>query len=158
LIGSVHAFQISRVPEGFYFDRVKISDVPKINSVWAQRSTRSLEYLTKMITLNPSTGLYSSDTGQLVAWCLMLETGAMGNLQVDRGSYRKGLGELTFKKQALKMGKELNRELCGFVAHHNAISLKMCTKVGFEVTANKSFIGVKRKETPPKLTPFWGRI
>jgi GNAT superfamily N-acetyltransferase len=146
-----------RTPKGFYFGSVNQTHVPKINSLWAQKSSRSFEFLSTLINENPSTGLFSNENGELAAWCLMLETGGMGNLQVDEKYYRKGFGEATYMKQALKLGKELGIELHGHIAHQNSISLKMSTKVGFEWIDSNSWIGVRQKEKL-KFIPLWSRL
>lgn len=87
----------------------------------------------------------------------MLETGALGNLQVDENYYRRGFGELVYQAQLLKMGSEMKREIVAHIAHQNAASFHLSTKIGFEWIDNNSWIGFRQKEYP-KLIPLWGTI
>lgn len=130
--------------------------MPKINSVWAQRSSTSEKLLSNVIEQNPSTGLFDSKTGELVAWCLMLETGSMGNLQVDERYDGRKFGQITYAVQMLKVAK--NREIFGHYVHQNAKSIYLAfNKGGHSWVDNNSWIGVK-KRAPLKLVPLWGHL
>lgn len=106
---------------------------------------------------NPSTGLFDSKTGELAAWCIQLETGAVGNLQVIEKYYRRGLGESTVTEQKLKVSRELNCEIIGHTAHQNAASIGLSRKFGSMWIDNCSWIGVRKRE-PLKLIPLWSRL
>lgn len=126
----------------------------KVNSNWIQRFSRSHEYIANCIAENPSTGMFT-ESGELVAWCIMLETGAAGNLYVDEKYRKKGLGEIVTATQMNKVGKQLGYDTVGHVVHYNKISLSMSMKMGYEWIDNNSWIGVRPKP-PPKLVPVWG--
>lgn len=87
----------------------------------------------------------------------MLETGGLGNLQVDEKYLKKGFGSKVYIKQILKVGRDFNRELCGHVAHQNSLSLYMAMKLGAQWIDNNSWIGVRKKEKS-KMVPLWGRL
>lgn len=110
-----------------------------------------------IVTENPSTGLFDSKTGELAAWCIQLETGAIGNLQVNEKYYRRGLGESTVIEQRLKMSRELNCEIVGHIAHQNEASFGLTLKYGTLWIDNSSWIGVRKRE-PLKLIPLWSRL
>lgn len=111
-----------------------------------------------IVTENPSTGLFDSKTGELAAWCIQLETGAMGNLQVEEKYHRKGLGESTLIEQRLKMLRDdPNRELVGHIAHQNAVSFGLSEKIGSMWIDNNSWIGVRKREKL-ELIPLWSRL
>lgn len=87
----------------------------------------------------------------------MLETGAIGNLQVDEKYHRQGIGGLVALVQIAKVGKTLGREIVGHFAHQNEKSIKLADKNGNQWIDNYSWIGVKRRELP-KLVPLWGHL
>lgn len=154
VVSNLHIFNSSSsAPDGFRLDSLNLSHIDKIDSVWAQRHSRSKEFLAKIITHNPT----NTKTDELVAWCIMLENGAMGNLQVDEKYYRHGLGTVTEQAQALKVAKDLNRELFGHIAHQNIKSLNLSAKNKYKWIDNYSWIGVKRREAQ-KLIPLWGHL
>lgn len=146
-----------RAPEGFHYAPLNASHVAKINSVWAQRSTTSEKFLSNLIEENPSTGAFKTDTGELAAWCVMLETGAMGNLQVDEKFLDCKIGVPTYMKQMETM-LNLNREIIGHIVHQNLKAFGLAAIRGpNKWIGNNSWIGFKKKK-PAALVPLWGHV
>lgn len=130
----------------------------KINSIWVQRFSGSYDFLSNCIEMNPSTGLFDNDTGELVAWNMMMETGAAGNLHVDEKYRRKGFGQIVANMQMTKMMKERGCDIVGHVVHYNKASLNLVNKMGFQWIDNNSWIGVRPKPLQKVLprVPLWG--
>lgn len=121
-----------------------------------QQDEKSLDYLTTVIRLNFSTGLFNSKTGELVAWCLTLETGALGTLQIDEKYAGKKMGEATYIEQMIKCNS-LDNEVVGYILHQNSFSHGMSMKLGGKWIDNNSFIGVKKK-VMMKVVPMYRRV
>lgn len=98
---------------------------------------------------------FNNENREMVAWCMMLETGGPGNVQLEDKYHRRGFGRVTIMKQLQKMLKVINRDQLAHIAHHNTPSFNMCTKLGAEWVGNCSWVGVKRKESG-RMTPLWG--
>lgn len=127
-----------------------------MNSVWAQRHIGSEEFLKTAIRMNPSTGIYKDD-GELIAWTIFLETGAMGNLQVKDAYKRKDFATIVTSLQYLKLIK-LGRVQFGHIVHQNDASFNFTTKKhGGKWIGNNSWIGIKKKEKT-ELAPLWGHL
>lgn len=87
----------------------------------------------------------------------MLETGAMGNLQVDKRYENRKFGTLTYITQMFKMARE-NYPIIGHIVHQNKKSFNMVvTKGGQEWIGNNSWIGVRKKESLT-VVPLWGHL
>jgi len=150
--------ETNKLPEGFYFSSLNQSHVPKINSAWAQKSATSEKFLSNCIEQNPSTGIFSRETGELIAWCLMLETGCMGHLKVDKKYEGKNFGSIAYFAQIVKMVKDLNLDPIGYTVHQNSRSFSLGTTKWFQQwIANYTFVGVRRKD-PSRQVPLWGRL
>lgn len=87
-------------PEGFYYDSLKESDVPKLKS--ALSYILQSGYLEAVIKYNPTTALYTND-GELIAWTIMHETGESGMLEVVEKYKRRGFGRELVLRQSIKL-------------------------------------------------------
>ncbi|KAG4068589.1 hypothetical protein HA402_004930 [Bradysia odoriphaga] len=143
-------------PDGFYLDDLKQCHVEKINSMWPQRFSDSYKFLSNCVAQNPSTGLFNKDTNELVAWQIMLETGAAGHLFIDNKFRRKGFATIVTLAQRIKV-KKLRNDTVGFVAHQNKASQQLVKTVGNQWLSNVSFIGICPK--PSRIdVPLWGHL
>lgn len=57
------------VPEGLVLRRLSKSDAKKINSVWPHKYQGSENFLSYIIDVNLSVGLYDEKTEELLSWC-----------------------------------------------------------------------------------------
>lgn len=101
----------------------------KINSYWTYRQDGSLDFIHLLIELSPNIGAFDS-SGNLVAWCLRLQTGLLGFLQVDDDHLRQGLGLLVCKALTKKLG-EMGLDVCACVALDNVASVRLFERIGF---------------------------
>lgn len=129
-----------------------------MNSMWRQKYSRSHDFLSNCIAHNPSVGLFNKDTGELVAWTLMLETGASGSLVVLEKFRRKGFGESVTAELFRKMRKVIGKDITGHVGHQNMPSLELVKRFkGKQWIDNNSWIGI-RPQQPLKIVPLWGHL
>lgn len=102
------------------------------NNLWPYKHNGSLYYLNRLIALNPSIGLFNTDTDELVAWCFRFQSGVLGTLQVKEPFLRKGLGKLVTKAICKKLG-ELEMDVLALVADTNVASKRTFKALGFEI-------------------------
>ena len=146
----------SKIPKGYYHAPLTEKDVEVMNSIWAQRHIGSIDFLKTVVTMNPCTGIYKDD-GELIAWSILLETGAMGNLQVKEEYKRKDFATLVSQLQYLKVLK-MGRASIGHIVHENDASFNFNTKRNSAIwIGNNSWIGVKKK-SKSELLPLWGHL
>jgi len=127
-----------------------------MNSVWTGKFFQSYEFLSMLVKYNPSTGLFSNDRNELIAWCIQLDIGSLGGLQIDEKFYRKGLGTAIVLAQAKKIAQQ-GHQLTTHVVHKNLTSLSVCRKLGIQLIDTNSWIGVKVKGYQ-SIVPLWGHL
>lgn len=102
-----------------------------IDDVWPNRHPGSLFFIGQIIALSPNVGAFTED-GQLVAWCLRLQAGPHGVMQVLDTHMRRGLGSLVLKALARKLA-EMGLDSCACVGADNLASIGTFEKAGFVV-------------------------
>jgi len=133
-------------PDGFYFDSLNQSHLEVIISGWYQKyAFRPREYVSNCIAQNPSTGLFEKNTGKLVAWTTLHETGASGNVVVDEKYRRQGFAELVVLVQNAKI-KKAGYASCGHSIVDNYGMQQLLTNLGSKIVDNHVLITVRRKE------------
>ncbi|KAH8391799.1 hypothetical protein KR215_004096, partial [Drosophila sulfurigaster] len=119
-------------PPGFYLDTLRESDAELVNEEWPNHHEGSLYFIQRQINLCPSVGLYAEDSKQLVAWCIRLQGGYLGALQVSSSHQRRGFGSLVTKEIARRIGC-LGQDVMALVNPQNTPSRVMFDKLGFKV-------------------------
>jgi len=112
--------------------------------------------LSTLVKYNPSTGLFSNDRNELVAWCIQLDIGSLGNLQIDEKISRKGFGTATMLMQAKKIAQK-GLHATGHTVHQNFKSLRLTNNINVRYIDTNSWIGVKVKEYQA-IVPLWGHL
>ncbi|XP_055375839.1 uncharacterized protein LOC129608380 [Condylostylus longicornis] len=107
-------------------------DAENINKIWPNLHYGSLFFIKRIIELNPSIGAYKTNTDELVAWCLQLQSGALGVLQVKEGYKRKGYGSLVVQAMT-KILAARNSDTFACVGQNNQASHNTFKKCGFEI-------------------------
>lgn len=91
--------------------------------------------------MNPSTALFKND--ELVAWCVMADSGEMSNMVVRDEYKRNHFGTNATIRQVKKIHK-MGRIPFGLVDFWNEKSFKMLSRIKCEWIDNCSCIGVKK--------------
>ncbi|XP_055712124.1 uncharacterized protein LOC129807107 [Phlebotomus papatasi] len=125
-------------------------DATIADRVWPNRHHGSLFFLERLIAWNPNVGAYTKE-GRLVAWCFLLQAGALGALQVDEEYQRRGLGSLVTKAMIRKLC-DMGRDTFAFVNVDNTPSRGMLEKLGFiEID---SVYWLRTLPTDPTIPPW----
>uniref|UniRef100_A0A182T589 Uncharacterized protein n=1 Tax=Anopheles maculatus TaxID=74869 RepID=A0A182T589_9DIPT len=64
------------IPHNLQCDALTTKDAVKANSLWPYRTNGSEFLLKRLAQWNPSVGLFDKATGEMVAWCFRLQSGA----------------------------------------------------------------------------------
>ncbi|XP_055918700.1 uncharacterized protein LOC129950806 [Eupeodes corollae] len=116
-------------PKGVTLSAVRLEDIETINDHWPHRHFGSELFISRLVKLNHSIGAYN-ECGELIAWCLLQPTGALGLLQVRDDYKRKGLGSLLVRAMA-KINAEKGIETMAAVVEENNASRAMFKSLGF---------------------------
>ncbi|XP_061397712.1 uncharacterized protein LOC133333410 [Musca vetustissima] len=121
-------------PEGYYVQRLSSAvDAEIINTLWPNRHQGSLFLIKRLIDWNVNMGVYVKGTDELVAWCLRLQGGFLGALQVKNEYKRLGLGSVVTRAIARSLGEQ-GEDVMALVNEDNKPSRGMFEKLGFTVT------------------------
>lgn len=101
--------------------------------MWPNRHQASDFFIAQIIERSPSVGAFTTDGGKLVAWCLRLQAGPHGALQVDEAYRGRGLGLLVCKALARRLAVELGLDACACVGPDNPASCATFRRAGFAV-------------------------
>jgi GNAT superfamily N-acetyltransferase len=118
-------------PNGICLKQLNHSYVPMINQAWAHKHDGSLFYLERLIERNLSIGAFNKNDNELIAWCLRIENGSFGNLQVSENHQRRGLGSFLVKFMSKKLAEE-NIDSTAGILDSNQKSREMFQKLGFK--------------------------
>ncbi|KFB42260.1 hypothetical protein ZHAS_00009939 [Anopheles sinensis] len=113
------------VPDGFKFGPLKPDDAIFINDEWPHKYPGSELFIERLITRNLNLALFDGD-GNLMAWCMRVQNGAMAMLGVAQT--RRGYGSMMALGFARKLG-ELGLNVYASVIHTNEPSRKMFDKL-----------------------------
>lgn len=89
-------------------------------------------HLKRMIEWNPNLGAYDLN-GELLGWCLRLQSGALGELQVRDKYKRRGIGSLIIIAMC-KILVSMSMDSFAFIDGDNLKLQMMFTKFGFRKT------------------------
>uniref|UniRef100_A0A182MZ92 GCN5-related N-acetyltransferase Rv2170-like domain-containing protein n=1 Tax=Anopheles dirus TaxID=7168 RepID=A0A182MZ92_9DIPT len=118
------------LPAGFRFADLDVSHANFINDEWPHKRPGSVRFIEQLIRLNVNVGLFDG-AGQLVAWCMRVQNGAMAMLGVAQP--RRGYGSLVALGFTRKMG-ELGLNTYASVIDSNEPPRKMFEKLGYKVS------------------------
>ncbi|XP_054744782.1 uncharacterized protein LOC129249152 [Anastrepha obliqua] len=111
------------------------TDAEEIDTLWPNRHQGSLFLIKRLIEWNANIGVYTADTDELVAWCLRLQGGFLGALQVKENHKRRGLGSLVAAATAQRIAEQ-GDDVIALVNKNNSASCGMFDKLGFKVVDN----------------------
>ena len=120
------------MPENITLKPLSLDDADMINDEWPNRHVGSLFFVKRLIEWNPNIGAYD-ENNELMGWCLRLQAGPLGALQVREKFKRRGIGSVL----TLAMCKILNNndmDTFALVNPTNFPSQNMFVKLGFKQT------------------------
>ncbi|KAH8244565.1 hypothetical protein KR038_002427 [Drosophila bunnanda] len=117
---------------GFVLRSLSVEDAPLVNEEWPNHHLGSLYFIERQIRLCVSVGLYNVKTQELVAWCIRLQGGYLGALQVKESHKRRGFGSLVTREISYRLAAQ-GHDVMALVGPTNAPSAGMFRKLGFQV-------------------------
>ncbi|KAH8413095.1 hypothetical protein KR009_007915 [Drosophila setifemur] len=126
-------------PEGYYLDRVRLEHAELINDLWSARHPGSLKLIQMLIENNNNMGLYEEESGVLCAWCLRLQSGFLGALEVLSTHQRRGLGLIVTAAIAKAIATDLEQDVTALVNMNNMAACRVFEKLKFKLIRGKHF-------------------
>ncbi|KAH8283185.1 hypothetical protein KR054_012648 [Drosophila jambulina] len=118
-------------PPGFVLRSLSVEDAPLVDEEWPNHHLGSLYFIERQIRLCLSVGLYKVETQELVAWCIRLQGGYLGALQVKDSYKRRGFGSLVTREISYRLAAQ-GHDVMALVGPSNAPSAGMFRKLGFQ--------------------------
>ncbi|XP_017132633.1 uncharacterized protein LOC108149516 [Drosophila elegans] len=119
-------------PAGFVLRSLSVADAPLVNEEWPNHHLGSLFFIERQIRMCISVGLYREDTQELVAWCIRLQGGYLGALQVKTSHKRRGFGSVVTREISYRLAAQ-GHDVMALVGPTNTPSQEMFSKLGFRV-------------------------
>ncbi|XP_041450686.1 uncharacterized protein LOC111081011 [Drosophila obscura] len=126
-------------PAGYYLDRVRLEHAELINDLWSARHPGSLYLIQLLILNNTNMGLYEKETGLLCAWCLRLQSGFLGALEVRESHQRRGLGVIVAAAIAQAIARDLQQDVTALVNLSNAAACRLFERLKFSLVQGEHY-------------------
>ncbi|XP_017105332.2 uncharacterized protein [Drosophila bipectinata] len=126
-------------PEGYYFDQVRLEHAALINELWSARHAGSLKLIQMLIENNTNVGLFEKDSGLLCAWCLRLQSGFLGALEVIQSHQRKGLGLSVAAAISKAIAVDLQQDVTALVNLNNIAACHVFEKLQFRLIRHEHY-------------------
>uniref|UniRef100_A0AAG5DGD4 Glycine N-acyltransferase-like protein n=1 Tax=Anopheles atroparvus TaxID=41427 RepID=A0AAG5DGD4_ANOAO len=135
----------SDLPYGYRCCPVRLADTDFVSKQWVHNEPMFANLPGRLIDRNPSLGVYD-EKDQLVAWCLIDQTGSLALFQTVVLHQRKGLGRAIIDHFARQLHKEgiLPQAL---IVECNQGSRSLFEKLGFEVVNQWCWIKFEQQRT-----------
>lgn len=121
-----------RAPSEIILKQLSVSDAELVNDEWPNKHQGSLFLIKRLIEWNPNIGAYNRE-GELMGWCLRLQSGPLGALQVRDKFKRLGIGSLVTIAMS-KMLANADKNIFALVGEQNIPSRTMFEKLNFKRT------------------------
>ncbi|XP_037709603.1 uncharacterized protein LOC119547006 isoform X2 [Drosophila subpulchrella] len=128
-----------KCPEGYYLDKVRLEHADLINDLWSARHPGSLKLIQMLITYNTNVGLYEKESGSLCAWCLRLQSGFLGALEVIQSHQRRGLGLVVAAAISKAIATDLQQDITALVNMNNNAARRVFEKLNFKLLRGEHY-------------------
>ncbi|XP_017154489.1 uncharacterized protein LOC108163611 [Drosophila miranda] len=126
-------------PSGYYLDKVRLEHAELVNDLWSARHPGSLYLIQLLISNNTNIGLYERETGMLCAWCLRLQSGFLGALEVRKSHQRRGLGVIVAAAISQSIAKDLQQDVTALVNLNNSAACRLFEKLQFTLVQGEHY-------------------
>lgn len=123
-------FCYSRAPSDVTLKPLSLDNTELVDNVWPNKHDGSRFFIKRLIEWNPNIGVYN-ENNELMGWCLRLQAGPLGALQVREEFMRKGLGSLLVTAMC-KILANYDMDTFALVGIQNKASQNMFLKLGFK--------------------------
>ncbi|EDV54800.1 uncharacterized protein LOC6549429 isoform X2 [Drosophila erecta] len=128
-----------KCPEGYYLDKVRLEHADQINDLWSARHPGSLKLIQMLIAYNTNVGLYEKESGSLCAWCLRLQSGFLGALEVLPTHQRRGLGLVVAAAISKAIAADLQQDITALVNMNNTAACRVFEKLHFKLIQGEHY-------------------
>nr|XP_022915938.1 uncharacterized protein LOC111425876 [Onthophagus taurus] len=129
-------------PDDVYIDKLNLSHVDLICSLWPHAFPGAEQYLSTYIEMNDGFGVFLKENGRLVSWILQNHWGTLTVLETVPEFKRKGYGSLIVKKMCVEIAKEGINPLCTIITKNKA-SQSLFLKLGFQYLGDCTYVAIK---------------
>ncbi|XP_030383886.1 uncharacterized protein LOC115631312 [Scaptodrosophila lebanonensis] len=126
-------------PDGYFVQPLRLEHAAIINELWSSRHRGSLKLIQLLIKNNANVGVYKDDSKELCAWCLRLQSGFLGALEVQGRYKRQGLGAEVVGAMAKRISNELEQDVTALVSLSNIAAAKLFEKLGFTLRTDEHY-------------------
>lgn len=122
-------FCFSSAPSNVTLKPLSVDSAEVVDNEWPNKHDGSRFFIERLIEWNPNIGAFN-ENNELMAWCLRLQAGSLGALQVRQKFFRKGLGSLVVTAMC-KILANSEMDTFALVGTQNAASQNLFKKLGF---------------------------
>jgi hypothetical protein len=119
-------------PNNVTLKPLSLDDAEIVNDEWPNKCVGSEFLVKRLVDWNPNIGAYD-ENNELMGWCLRLQAGPLGALQVRKKFMRRGIGSLCAITMSKILGN-MNLDTFALVNESNFNSQNMFVKLGFKHT------------------------
>lgn len=120
----------SRAPDNVTLKPLAAENAELIDNEWPNKHDASRFLVKRMIEWNPNIGAFN-EHNELMGWCLRLQAGPLGALQVREKFARKGIGSIVVIAMC-KILANYDMDTFALVGIQNTASQNLFLKLGFE--------------------------
>lgn len=133
------------IPENTGIRELHINDASFIDNNWLYKNSNSLMTVKDLIRINGGLGIYSTITGELLAWVIKNESFAIGRLQTSDKAKRKGYGKLLIKAFCREIAQRDQVDIIAYINLTNTASRNLFVKLGFKGIGKCSYLKFKNE-------------
>jgi FR47-like protein len=119
-------------PSNITLKPLSLDDASIVNDEWSNNCVGSHFLVKRLIEWNPNIGAYN-ENNELMGWCLRLQSGPLGALQVRKKFMRLGVGSLCIVAMS-KIHANMNLDTFALINEGNFNSQNLFVKMGFKHT------------------------
>lgn len=120
----------SRAPQNITLKPLSVKNAEIVNDEWPNKHVGSEFFVKRLIEWNPNIGAFD-ENNELMGWCLRLQAGPLGALQVRKKFMRRGVGSLVTSAMCKILAND-DMDTFALVGDHNFASQNMFVKLGFK--------------------------
>lgn len=118
---------------------MSVENAEIVNELWPNKHQGSLFFVKRLIEWNPQIGAFN-ENNELMGWCLRLQSGALGALQVREKFMRRGIGSLLIMAMCKVLSANSDSDTFALTGRDNLASRIMFAKLGFKHTDDAYWI------------------
>lgn len=109
---------------------MSVDSAEVVDNLWPNKHQGSLFLIKRLIQLNPNIAAFD-ENDELMGWCLRLQSGPLGALQIKPNFKRRGIATLLIIAMC-KILANMDQDTFALVNHSNIAASHMFLKLGFK--------------------------